>query len=65
VTRKRDLRDPIKLGETYLSLREKKVEIQTAVQMPVQDYDDGGVMSSDWRDHHSQTPQTTNHQDAA
>lgn len=36
---KRDLRDPQKLGERYQELRQKGLDIETAVQMPVEPFD--------------------------
>lgn len=35
----RDQRDPQKLGEKYLELRKKGLDIETAVQMPVEVFD--------------------------
>lgn len=35
----RDLRDPQKLGERYQELRQKGLDIDTAVQMPVEPFD--------------------------
>lgn len=35
---KRDLRDPQKLGELYMALREKGVPIKVAVSLPAEDY---------------------------
>lgn len=54
----RDLRDPQKLGEAYLAVRGKGLDIETAVSMPADKYADGGFISSDPADHHSKTPQT-------
>lgn len=53
----RDLRDPEKLGRTYLELRHAGVPLDAAVRVPVEDYDDGGVLSSSPAEHHSKTPQ--------
>lgn len=60
----RDKRDPQKLGERYLQLREGGVPREFAVQVPVPDYVDD-VMSADPADHHSKTPQDTNLQEGA
>lgn len=53
----RDLRDPQKLGEWYLKLREREMPITEAVEVGVKDYADNGFISSNPADHHSQTPQ--------
>lgn len=39
MTDKRDLRDPQKLGEKYQELRQKGLDIETAVQMPAEVFD--------------------------
>lgn len=54
----RDLRDPQKLGEAYLDMRGGGVSIANAVNAGVEPYRDGGFISSNPADHHSQTPQT-------
>ena len=54
----RDQRDPQLLGETYLKLRAKGVDVDTAVQMPVAPYENGPYISSDPADHHSKVDQT-------
>ena len=48
----RDLRDPIKLGERYLMLRKKGVDIDVAVEIPVGNYEEGPWMSSKPHEHH-------------
>ena len=53
----RDMRDPAKLGESYLRVRELGVEIVDAVHMPCDQYRDGGHISNDPAHHHSKTPQ--------
>ena len=61
----RDLRDPIKLGERYLMLRKKGVDIDVAVEIPVGNYEDGGFISSNPADHHSKVDQRMNWQEGA
>lgn len=51
------MRDPVKLGESYLELRERGMEIDMAVQAPTRPYTDGGHISADPAHHHSKTPQ--------
>jgi len=42
---RRDLRDPQKLGEAYQLVRQKGLDIDTAVRMPVENYiNDEGVI---------------------
>lgn len=53
----RDLRDPQKLGEIYLDVRSKGIAIETAILMPVEDYENGKYISADPARHHSKTPQ--------
>jgi len=48
----RDLRDPIKLGEIYLEMRGKGVDIPTAIRMPADNYTGDGWMSSNPAEHH-------------
>lgn len=54
----RDQRDPQLLGETYLKLRAKGVDIDTAVQMPVSPYENGEWISANPEHHHSKVDQT-------
>jgi hypothetical protein len=54
----RDQRDPIKLGEMYLDMRSKGVDIETAIRMPAENYQNGKYISSDPADHHSKVDQT-------
>jgi hypothetical protein len=58
MTDTRDQRDPQTLGEKYLALREKKVDIEVAVEMPVRPYLNGQFISADPADHHSKVDQT-------
>ena len=53
----RDLRDPQKLGMAYLKARQMGISIEDAVTAPVGAYEDGGHISSNPEEHHSQTPQ--------
>ena len=53
----RDQRDPQKLGERYLEMRRQGADIEWAVTSPVDPYRDGGFISSNPAEHHSQTPQ--------
>ena len=55
---RRDMRDPEKLGESYLQLRERGMDIDMAVQAPTRPYVDGGHISSDPAHHHSKVDQT-------
>jgi hypothetical protein len=54
----RDQRDPQKLGEWYLTLRERSMPIEEAVQVGVRDYENGRFISSDPALHHSKVDQT-------
>jgi Trk K+ transport system NAD-binding subunit len=56
--RMRDLRDPEKLGTRYLMLRDKGVDIDVAVDMPVPAYQNGKYISADPAFHHSKVDQT-------
>ena len=53
----RDLRDPGKLGEWYLTLRKTGMSIAESVSVGVENYRNGTYISSDPADHHSKTPQ--------
>lgn len=53
----RDQRDPQKLGDAYLAVRSKGLDIETSVNVRTDDYEDGGLISNDPSQHHSKTPQ--------
>lgn len=53
----RDLRDPQRLGESYLAARDRGESITKAVSRRVRPYRDGGHISNDPAKHHSKTPQ--------
>lgn len=61
----RDLRDPEALGKAYRALRARGVSIAKAVVFPADRYSDGGRLSNDPAEHHSQTPQTISLNDGA
>ena len=54
----RDMRDPQKLGNQYLEVRQQGVSIDIATRLVVDPYTDGGHISSNPAEHHSKTPQT-------
>jgi hypothetical protein len=58
VTDSRDQRDPETLGERYLLLRGKGVDIEYAVESPVRPYLNGQFISADPAEHHSKVDQT-------
>ena len=55
---RRDMRDPTKLGERYLELRAEGMAIHHAAFVMCDEYEDGGFISSNPAEHHSQPPQS-------